>query len=433
MAILLKKFNLITTIFYICAIGLLIFTILTTYVFHKNKEIKVDTISRVSLPNEFGFISDTLNRGDFYVNQNETFSDILLGYDISYPNIDYITRNFQNIFDFRKIIAGKTYHIYSSGDSIQQVQYLVYEKDQINYVVVDLRDSSFVYTGEKKVEFKTRIVSGIINNSLYQTIMDNEVDPELVSKLSEVYAWQIDFYRIQKKDNFKVIFQEEYVDGRPIGIGDIIGAEFNHYGETFYAINFKFDDKSEFFDENGNSLRKAFLKAPVKFSRISSRYSLRRYHPIEHRVKAHLGTDYVAPTGTPIRSTGDGIVIAAGFSLYNGNFVKIKHNSVYSTQYLHMSRIGNGIRKGTRVKQGQLIGYVGRTGEATGPHVCYRFWKNGVQVDPLRQKIPSAHPIDPKYLPEFNIVKNKVITELDSITVNNDEIKVVTAGKTSEP
>ena len=189
--------------------------------------------------------------------------------------------------------------------------------------------------------------------------------------------------------------------GRPIGIGKIIGAYFNASGEAFYAINFEKDGDDHFYDENGKSLRKAFLKAPVKFSRISSRYSLRRYHPIEHRVKAHLGTDYVAPTGTPIHSTGDGVVIEARYKRFNGNYVKIRHNSVYSTQYLHMSKIAKGIHPGVHVKQGQVIGYVGMTGEATGPHVCYRFWKNGAQVDPFKQKIPSAHPVAKKYLNDF--------------------------------
>jgi murein DD-endopeptidase MepM/ murein hydrolase activator NlpD len=429
----LKRFTLVTYLFYIVAFVLIAYTVLDKYILVDNQQTKVETVTAPK-PNEFGFISNHLIKDDLSVNTNETFSDILLNYNIGYPTIDFLVKNYDKVFDFRKIISGNRYHVYMTQDSIPKLDYLVYEKNPIDFVVVDLKDSGKVYDGSKKVEIKNRTVEGTINNSLYQTMVDNEVDPELVIKLSEIYAWEIDFYRIQKGDSFKVIFEEEYVDGKPIGIGNIVGAYFNHRGEPYYAINFDQDGKNEFFDENGKSLRKAFLKAPVKFSRISSRYSLRRYHPIEHRVKAHLGTDYAAPTGTPILSTGDGVVIAATYSTFNGNYVKIRHNSVYSTQYLHMSHIAKGIHNGVRVKQGQVIGYVGMTGEATGPHVCYRFWKNGMQVDPFRQKIPSVHPVDPKYLPEFDKVKNTIIAELDTINSNKeDDIKVAAGVASPKP
>jgi len=427
-----KKFTLITYAFYVVALILITYTVLDKYILKDSEQNEAEVVT-APRPNEFGFVSDHLIRDDLSVNTNETFSDILLNYNVGYSTIDFIVKNYNNVFDFRKIVTGNRYHIYVTQDSIPKLDYLVYEKNPIDYVVVDLKDSANVYAGSKKVVIKTRIVEGTINSSLYQTMMDNEVDPELVIKLSEIYAWEIDFYRIQKGDSFKVMFQEEYVDGKPIAIGNIIGAYFNHRNEPFYAINFDQDGKNEFFDENGKSLRKAFLKAPVKFSRISSRYSMHRYHPIEHRVKPHLGTDYAAPIGTPILSTGDGVVIAATYSHFNGNFVKIRHNSVYSTQYLHMSHIAKGIHPGVRVKQGQVIGYVGMTGEATGPHVCYRFWKNGAQVDPFRQKIPSAHPIDPKYLPEFNKVKNTVIAELDTLNNKQDEIKVAAGVAAPKP
>ena len=427
-----KKFTLITYAFYIAAFILIAYTVLDKYILEDNQQVPVETVAAPK-PNEFGFISNHLIKDDLSVNTNETFSDILLNYNVGYPTIDFIVKNYKDVFNFRKIVTGNRYHVYVTQDSIPKLDYLVYEKNPIDYVVVNLKDSANVYAGSKKVEIKTRTVEGTINNSLYQTMVDNEVDPELVIKLSEVFAWQIDFYRIQKGDSFKVIFQEEYVDGKPIGIGNIIGAYFNQSGDAYYAINFDQDGKNEFFDENGKSLRKAFLKAPVKFSRITSRYSMHRYHPIEHRVKPHLGTDYAAPTGTPILSTGDGVVTEAGYGRFNGNFVKIRHNSVYSTQYLHMSHIAKGIHPGVHVKQGQVIGYVGMTGEATGPHVCYRFWKNGAQVDPFRQKIPSAHPIDPKYLPEFTKVKNTVIAELDAINTKKDEVKVAGGVATPKP
>ena len=349
------------------------------------------------------------------VRPNETLSGIFAKYNLSANEIDNILYNSKTNLDYRKIIAGNNYYAYLSNDSLSKLNYFVYEKDPINYVVFNLTDSVETYSGQKEVKTERESVAGVINHSLYTAMVNNEASPELVIELSEVFAWEIDFYRVQKGDYFKVIYDEEFVDDKSIGIKKIIGAYFNHEGEDFYGIEFKQNNVIQYFDENGKSLRKAFLKAPVKFSRISSRYSLRRYHPIEHRVKAHLGTDYVAPIGTPILSTGDGIVTAATYSRYNGKYVKIRHNSVYSTQYLHMSRIAKGIRKGVGVKQGQVIGYVGMTGEATGPHVCYRFWKNGSQVDPLRQKIPSSHPVKPELLEAYNKKKAEVLSQLDSL------------------
>jgi len=246
-------------------------------------------------------------------------------------------------------------------------------------------------------------------------MLKNEASPELVIKLSEVFAWQIDFYRIQQGDFFKVIYEEEFVDDQSVGISNIQGAYFNHSGEEFFAVPFEQDSTIQFFDENGKSLRKAFLKAPLEYSRISSRYTKRRLHPVQKVYKAHLGTDYAAPTGTPIRAVGDGIVLEASYTKGNGRFVKVKHNSVYTTQYLHMSKFAKGISRGVRVKQGEVIGYVGSTGLATGSHLCYRFWKNGVQVDPLKEKIPSSHPVKPELLEAYNRKKQEVITALDSV------------------
>ncbi len=431
----LKRITLVTYIFYLLTFSIISFVIVKKLFFSDNTE-QTDNIKKeehVVKINEYGFISDSLNREDATINPNETFSDLLLNYNVPYSKIDFISRNFKETFDFRKIVAGKSYHVYTTKDSLAKIAYLVYEKNPIDYVVVNLKDTTDVIAGSKKVTVQTKKAEGVIHSSLYQTMVDNEVDPELVFKLAEIYAWQIDFYRIQKGDSFKVIYEEQYVDGQPIGIGKVIGAYFNASGEAFYAINFEKDGDDHFYDENGKSLRKAFLKAPVKFTRISSRYSLRRYHPIEHRVKAHLGTDYVAPTGTPIHSTGDGVVIEARYKRFNGNYVKIRHNSVYTTQYLHMSKIAKGMHRGVHVKQGQVIGYVGMTGEATGPHVCYRFWKNGAQVDPFKQKIPSAHPVAKKLEPEFNIIKNNVLAELDSLGIKNEKPKVATAGASEKP
>ena len=221
---------------------------------------------------------------------------------------------------------------------------------------------------------------------------------------------------------FKVIFEEIFVDGQRIGIGNILAAEFVHRDQPFYSYRFVQDSVANFFDENGESLRKAFLKAPLNFSRISSRYTKKRFHPVQKRWKAHLGTDYAAPSGTPILATGDGTVTESAYGKANGNYVKIRHNSTYSTQYLHMSKRKS--KKGDFVRQGDVIGYVGATGLATGPHVCYRFWKNGEQVDPYSQDLPASEPINPKYRDEYNAVKDSLMPLLQNIVIQNDEVGV---------
>ena len=225
-------------------------------------------------------------------------------------------------------------------------------------------------------------------------------------------------------DKYIVIFEEELVDGKLIGIKKIVAAEFFHRNEKFYAINFITGNKDDYYDENGNSLRKAFLKAPIKYSRISSRFTYRRLHPVRKVYKAHLGTDYVAPRGTPIHSVGDGVIVAAAYTSANGRYVKVKHNGTYTTQYLHMSKIASGIRSGVTVKQGQVIGYVGHSGLATGDHVCFRFWKNNRQVDPFKEKIPPSKPLANKYMNDFNIYKDVIIATLNNLAfdeLNNPE------------
>jgi len=368
---------------------------------------------------EYGLNADAFKVMNGKIRRNETISSIFSRLGAADSTTYYLQRYFKNTFDFRKVIAGRNYRTYSSVDSTASLRYFVYEKDPVNYVVIDLNDTINVYPGSREITRKRKEVSGIIRYSLYTALERNEADPELFVKLSNIFAWQIDFYHIQKGDNFKVIYEEESVGEKTIGIGRILGAYFNHMGEDYYAVDFQLDGRDEYFDENGKSLRKAFLKAPLEYSRISSRFTRRRFHPILKRVKPHLGTDYAAPTGTPIRSVGDGVVIAAAYTRGNGNYVKIRHNSVYTTQYLHMSKFARGIRNGTSVKQGQVIGYVGSTGLATGPHLCYRFWKNGVQVDPLKEKMPSSEPIKDAYKEEYDKLRDKITGELNKIKFND--------------
>ena len=365
--------------------------------------------------NSFGLVVDSLIEVHGTIEPNQTLSDILLPHDVSPIKINQIAEKARSIFPVRSFRTGDEYYIYAKWDSVETLKYFVYERNAIDYVVFDLTDSVNIYHGQKDVVLKERTASGVIKNSLWETLQSQNIDPEVAVKLSEIYAWQIDFFRIQPNDSLKVVYEEEYVEGKPIGVGRILAANFYHNKENFFAFRFEKNDEVNFYDENGQSLRKAFLKAPLKFSRISSRYSLKRFHPVLGRVKAHLGTDYAAPTGTPIMSVGDGVVLEAQYKQYNGNYVKVKHNSIYTTQYLHMSKIAKGIKRGVRVRQGQVIGFVGSTGLATGPHVCFRFWKNGKQVNPLREKTPASTPIANQYKVEFGTVKDSLMNKLQPV------------------
>ena len=329
------------------------------------------------------------------IEKNQVLSQVLDHYAIPYTTVYQMVENAKGTFDIRKIRAGNPYYIYSQeGDSSIEAKYFVYKDQSFRYIVFNLQDSFDVYPYNKPIDTVIRTVEGVIDRTLYHTIQDIEAPFELGEKLAQVYAWQVDFFHIQKKDGFKVLFEELLVDGKSIGVGKVLAATFKHHKDTFQAYYYDKEGYENYYDEKGKSLRKAFLKAPLKYSRISSRFSRRRFHPVQKRWKAHLGTDYAAPTGTPIMAVGDGIVIAASFTRGNGRYVKIRHNSTYTTQYLHMSRYGRGIKKGVKVVQGQVIGYVGSTGLATGPHLCYRFWVNGQQTDPFRVKIPPSKSIE---------------------------------------
>lgn len=381
-------------------------------------EDSLQVASHLPINREFGLAIDSFVVTKERIKPNEFLANILLPHHIDYVTIDALAKKSKPIFDVRKMVAGKTYTILASKDSLQKAQYFIYQPNAIDYVVYDLRDSILIYEGQKEVEIVEKTAAGIINSSLYLTLQENEVSPALAVRLSEIFAWSIDFYRIQKGDWFKVIYDEKFVDGESIGIGEIKAVEFNHYNTNFYAFHFKQGDNDDYFDEEANSLRKAFLKSPLKFSRLSSRYTMKRFHPVQKRWKAHLGTDYAAPTGTPIMSTGDGVVIESARKSANGNYVKVKHNSVYTTQYLHMSK--RNVKVGQRVRQGDIIGFVGSTGLATGPHVCYRFWKNDKQVDHLKQDFPSAEPVLAENKTAFDLYLKEYKQKLDLIRLQID-------------
>tara|TARA_Y100001933_G_scaffold211890_1_gene216825 strand:+ start:9374 stop:10627 length:1254 start_codon:yes stop_codon:yes gene_type:complete len=363
----------------------------------------------------YGFHVDSFKVVGDKVKKNQFFSDLVTSHGISYATMNRMAYEGKKLFNVRKLRAGRHYTVFEKNDSSEKAQILVYEIDKINYIVYDLRDSLKIYRDKKPVKIVTKEASGIINNSLYLSLEKQGYNPELAIALSEVYAWSIDFYRIQKGDRFKVIYEETVVDGESIGVKRIKAAYFEHFKKPFYAIQFSQNGEPEYYDHENRGLRRQFLKAPVKFSRISSRFSMRRYHPVQKRNKPHLGTDYAAPKGTPIYATAKGVITHAKYNRYNGNYVKIKHNSVYTTQYLHMNKIKKGIRPGVKVNQGDVIGFVGSTGLATGPHVCYRFWKNGRQVDPYKQKLPKSKPISQANLKMYIEIKEKVTAELSNI------------------
>ncbi len=380
------------------------------------------------VPNEFGLIVDSLSEFRGKVKKNQTLTDLLLPFGVSYKEIHELSLASKGKFDLRKINYGKDYIIYTREDSIPKVDYFVYQEDPVNYTVFELKDSINIYARAKEVTVRENKFAGIIEYSLYETLSESNVDIQLALKLSEVFAWQIDFFALQKGDFFKVVYEEEFVDDKFYRIGRISAAYFNHKNSDYYGFYFRQDEKDDYFDEENNSLYKDFLKAPLKFSRISSRYSRSRFHPILKRHRPHLGIDYAAPTGTPVQSVGDGVVVDKKYQSGGaGRYLKIKHNGTYSSGYMHLSSYAKGINVGTKVRQGQIIGYVGSSGLSTGPHLDFRFWKNGSPVNYLNIEFPSSHPVKEEYLPEYTKVKEHYKPILDSIQVDKPEIQTVTA------
>jgi murein DD-endopeptidase MepM/ murein hydrolase activator NlpD len=349
------------------------------------------------------------------VKRNQRLGDILEQYNVPAKIIHEVSNLSRKIFDPRKIAANKKYTLICDKDSLTRAKALVYEPNAIDYIIFKFGDSLSVDVCKREVVTVEKSISGVIHSNLSETIESMGISHDLTNRFVDIFGWQVDFQRLQKGDKFKLIYQENQVEGVSIGIHQIDGIFFEHFGHEYYAFPFDQGEGVDYFDEEGKSMRKALLKYPIEFTRISSRFNLNRFHPVQRRYKAHLGTDFAAPTGTPIRSVGDGIVQEAQYKSNNGNYVKIKHNSTYTTQYLHMSRIASGIRAGARVRQGETIGYVGSTGLATGPHLCYRFWKNGRQVDALRVELPPSQPVKKDKMESFEMVKQQLTEKLQAI------------------
>jgi len=341
----------------------------------------------------YGIPSDSFNLISGHIKPNGFLSSILLEHGITMQEIDMLVKSSMEVFDVRKIRSGSNYTLFCDNDSTGRARYLVYEHDPTTCYVFSFNDSLNITPYRKEVKKLIKYASATIETSLWDAMIAEGLPPSLIAALSEIYAWSVDFFGLQKGDAFKVIYEELMIDGKSMGTGKIFGAQFTGNGVTICAIPFIQEGKESFYDVEGNSLRKAFLKAPLQFSRISSRFSSSRMHPVLRIRRPHFGVDYAAPVGTPVLAIGDGRVTMAGLENGSGRIVRIVHNSVYSTAYLHLSRFGPGIRAGAFVKQGDIIGYVGTSGLSTGPHLDFRFYRNGSPVDPLKVEAPPVEPV----------------------------------------
>ncbi|NTW23129.1 MAG: peptidoglycan DD-metalloendopeptidase family protein [Lentimicrobium sp.] len=366
---------------------------------------------------EYGIVVDSFYVVKDVVKANENLSSILMNYNTPMGTIEQLVTKAAGLFDVRKIRAGNKYTLLCSNDNTRKAEYFIYESSPTDYVVFEIGDSLHVHLGEKEVIVKTKTASGTISSSLWNAMAEINASPNLTIALSEIYAWTVDFYAIQKGDNFTAIYEELFVEGESVGLGNILSARFNQGGKDNYAFRFVQDNNTDYFDEKGQSLRRAFLKAPLKFSRISSRFSNSRLHPVLRIRRPHHGVDYAAPKGTPVHTIGSGTVTDVRYAGGAGRMVKIKHNSTYSTAYLHLSGYGPGIRSGARVQQGQIIGYVGSSGLSTGPHLDFRFYKNGTPIDPLKVESPPALPVKKELMDSFNQVKLVRGRQLDSLNM----------------
>ncbi|MFB6247104.1 MAG: peptidoglycan DD-metalloendopeptidase family protein [Salinibacter sp.] len=330
----------------------------------------------------------------------QTFADILTAHGGAYRDAVRLARAVRPAFDVRDLRPGQSYRVYINP-WLQRVRYLVYQIDAVHYVVFDVQRPARSRVGRRAVKREWTVVQDTIDNSLYETLTTNDIHPKLALRLSEVFAWQIDFFRIRAGDSFRVLYERRFVEGKQVAPGKIIAARFTHQGRHYYGVRFDDGQGPQYFNREGESLRRTLLKAPLRYSRISSGYSRSRVHPVLNRRRPHLGTDYAAPTGTPVHSVGSGTVLKAGHYGPNGNYVKIRHNGVYTTGYLHLTAIADGIEPGAEVRQGETIGYVGSTGLSTGPHLDYRLWKRGTAVDPYEIEPPPTRPVSPQHRTAF--------------------------------
>lgn len=365
---------------------------------------------------KFGIPLELFDTEEGKIKRNQTFADILLPFNVSRQDIFTMDKISKQVFSVRNFIPKKRYTIFYNTDSLDKkdAAYFVYEPNDLEYVIYQIQDSLAVFREARNVEIVERTMAGVISETLDHSIRAEGGSAALVSAMADVFGWQIDPKMLRKGDWFKIIYEDRMVQGQSVGIGNIIGAEFSHMNNSYMAYNYDDGEGIDFFDENGESVQKAFLRYPVEFSRISSTYSRSRYLKMYGRSQAHLGTDFAAGKGTPIKAAGDGVIIARSFTKPNGNYVKIRHNGTYTTGYLHMSKFGK-FKNGQRVRKGDIIGYVGNTGYTTGPHLCFRFWKRGKQVDFLKEKLPAEKPLASGELLKFEVAMELTNKRLNDI------------------
>ncbi len=394
------------------AIALVLFSCLNDKAKVETEPIKGKEIFVEPSETAYGFVLDSFKVKFDTIKPNSTLSHLFAPYGISQLDINSAAKMAaDSLVGLKYVTSGvEVLMLQNKNDSTNKLLYAVYPKSRVEYVVFNFKDSVNVNLRTKPHSLKEKVLTGeIIANSnltlaINQQLNNIGMTGKLAEEISGLFAWTIDFFKLHPGDEFKVIYDEKSVEGEPYDAANIKYAYFKHQDKPYYSFYYEFDSiqkKGGVFDENGKEMKRQFLMAPVKYSRISSSFTNRRFHPVQKRWKSHLGTDYAAPRGTPIWSTADGYVIAAAYTRGNGNYVKVKHNDTYSTQYLHMTGFAKGIRKGVKVNQGQIIGYVGSTGLATGPHVCYRFWKNGKQINHRAEKFPASTPMPDSLLPDY--------------------------------
>jgi murein DD-endopeptidase MepM/ murein hydrolase activator NlpD len=380
---------------------------------HEAGEVKLGSFPIVAPTLKWGFAIDTFTVEENVIENNQFFGDILNQNGMEYSAIEEMVQSAKDVFDVRNWRVGKPF-FFLKKDETSKPDFLVYEPSVFVYYVFDLNKKTCERV-ERPITTQSKKSAGVIESSLWNAMIDGGMSYELADKMEDALQWSVDFHHTQKGDQFKLLYDEQIIDGEVVGIGNLHAALYKSGDTEFQAVYFEDKEHPGFYDLEGRPMNKGFLKAPVKFSRISSHYNPKRFHPILKRVRPHLGTDYAAPYGTPILAIGDGVVLEATRRGGNGNFVKIKHNETYSTQYLHMQKFAQGIRPGVHVKQGQTIGYVGSTGLATGPHVCFRFWKNGKQVNHLNLSFPPPEPLPSEVMPEFEKVRDGYLEQLNAL------------------
>lgn len=380
-----------------------------------------DSVEVKEIVYKYGIPVDDYDVDYGFVKPNQSLSVILGNHGLSIGDVYRLSEKSKDVFDVRKIKSGQAYAVFTTKDSVPETSFFVYEEDPKSYVVFDLRGEYNVTKGQNPVEWKRKEVRGVVESSLWVAMQKYDTDPQLAVVLSNIFGWTIDFFGLQKQDEFRVIYEQEYVDGKSLLNFNILGAAFRHADSTYYAIPFEQDGEVLYYNDKGNSLEGAFLKAPLDFFRISSRFSNSRFHPVLKRYRAHHGVDYAAPTGTPVYAIGSGRVIAKGYQAKGGgNYLKVKHNSVYTTTYMHLSRFAKGIKVGSTVAQKEVIGYVGATGLATGPHLDFRVHENGKPINPLTIKSQPKKPVADSLMEQFRVVRDSVKNMLDNIATTED-------------